>query len=97
MATALQSTFKKKKPSVLKRIRQTERRTAINRANRSRLRNQMKKLREALASGKAEEAGVLLKPTLILIDRMIQKGILHSNTANRHKSRLTRRYNAVKK
>ena len=97
MATALQSTFKKKKPSVLKRIRQTERRTAVNRANRSRLRTQLRKFREALASGKIEEAGALLKPTLSLIDKMIQKGVLHPNTASRQKSRLTKRYNSTKK
>ena len=97
MATALQSTFKKKKPSVLKRIRQTERRAAVNRANRSRLRTQLRKFREALSGGKIEEAGALLKPTLSLIDKMIQKGILHKNTAGRQKSRLTKRYNSAKK
>ena len=97
MATALQSTFKKKKPSVLKRIRQTERRTAVNRNNRSRLRTQIKKLRQAIESGKTEEAAALMKPTLSMIDKMIQKGVLHANTASRQKSRLTRRYNAAQK
>ncbi len=97
MATALSSTYKKKKPSVLKRIRQTERRTTVNRANRSRLRTQIKGFRKAIAAGNAEEAKTLLNPTLSLIDKMIQKGVLHRNTAARYKSRLTTSYNTLAK
>lgn len=97
MATALSSTYKKKKPSVLKRIRQTERRTAVNRANRSRLRTQIKGFRKAIAAGNAEEAKSLLNPTMSLIDKMIQKGVLHHNTAARYKSRLTMSYNTLAK
>ena len=97
MATLIQVKRPAKKPSVLKRIRQTERRTAVNRANRSRLRTEIKKLRKALDEGKAEEAQTLLRPTLRTIDRMIQKGVLHSNTADRYKSRLSRGYNALLK
>lgn len=97
MATLIQVKRPAKKPSVLKRIRQTERRTAVNRANRSRLRTEIKKLRKALDEGKAEEAKTLLRPTLRTIDRMIQKGVLHANTADRYKSRLSRGYNALLK
>ena len=95
MATLLSSNLPKKKPSVLKRIRQTERRTAVNKRNRTRLRTEIKKLRKALDAGKAEDAKTLLRPTLRTIDRMIQKGILRANTASRYKSRLTRSYNAL--
>ena len=95
MATLLSTNLPKKKPSVLKRIRQTERRTAVNKNNRSRLRTEIKKLRKAIDAGKAEDAKTLLRPTLRTIDRMIQKGILRANTASRYKSRLTRSYNAL--
>lgn len=95
MATTIQAKRPRKKKSVLKRIRQTERRTAVNRVNRSRVRTQIKKLRRALESGKAEEARALLQPTLSLIDRSIQKGVLHRNTANRYKSRLHVRVKAL--
>ena len=97
MATALSTTYRKKKPSVLKRIRQTERRAAINKASHSRLRTQIKKLRQAIESGKTDAAASLLRPTLSLIDKMIQKGILHRNPASRQKSPLTRRTNALQK
>jgi len=86
---------KKKKKSVLKRIRQTEHRTTINRRNKVRLRQQIKKFRRALEAGNFAEAQQLLRPTLSLIDKSIQKGILHQNTADRYKSRLTLRYNAL--
>lgn len=91
MATALQPKRKRKARSVLKRIRQTERRAAINRANRSRLRSQVKKLRRALEAGDTARAQELLQPTLSVIDRSIQKGVLHRNTADRTKSRLALR------
>jgi len=97
MATTISPRRKKKKKSVLKRIRQTERRTAINRANKSRLRTQVKWFRQALAAGNLERARELLRPTISLIDRSIHKGVLHANAAARTKSRLLGRYNALVK
>ncbi|HZS45548.1 MAG TPA: 30S ribosomal protein S20 [Blastocatellia bacterium] len=75
--------------SAEKRNRQTERRTEVNRGNRSRLRTEIKKLRTAIDSGNQAEAGKLLSSTLSLIDKSVQKGILHRNAAARHKSRLS--------
>lgn len=95
MATTVSPKSKGKKKSVLKRIRQTERRTATNRANRSRLRTQLRKLRRALDAGQLDQARDLLPPTLSVIDRSIQKGALHPNTAARTKSRLMLRFNAL--
>lgn len=86
---------KRKKKSVLKRIRQTERCAAVNRRNKVRLRLQIKKFRRALGARNLAEAQQLLRPTLSLIDKSIQKGIIHQNTADRYKSRLTLRYNAL--
>ncbi len=80
---------KKKKKSVLKNIRQTERRTAINRANRSAVRTVVKKLQALIAGGKLEEARQLLPKVYTALDRAIQQRVLHENTANRYKSRLT--------
>ena len=76
--------------SAEKRVRQNVKRNAINRANRSKLRTQIKKLRSAL--GHTDKAGSteLLNPTVALIDKMVNKGIIHKNTAARYKSRLTK-------
>jgi len=78
--------------SAIKASRQADLRRSRNRSNRSRLRTQIKKMREALADGKPEEAQALLKPTLSLLDRSVRLGALHRNAADRTKSRLTRQF-----
>ena len=77
--------------SAEKRVRQNEKRRDINRGNRGRLRTGIKKLRAALESGEAGAAQELLPATVSLIDKAVQKGVLHRNAAARHKSRLTAR------
>ena len=76
--------------SAEKRVRQNAKRKEINRSNRSKLRTQIKKLRVALGTTDKKESGVLLGPTISLIDKAVNKGIIHKNTAARHKSRLTK-------
>jgi small subunit ribosomal protein S20 len=83
--------------SALKRIKQTEARTEVNRAHRTRLRHQLRKLRMALEQKDKAAAESLLKPTLALIDHSRHKGVLHANAAARYKSRLTRSVAAVVK
>jgi small subunit ribosomal protein S20 len=75
--------------SAEKRVRQNKKRRAINRSNRSNLRTQTKKLRSSLTSGDKTQSQELLNPTISLIDKAVNKGILHKNTAARYKSRLT--------
>lgn len=87
---------KKKSKSVLKNIRQTGKRTIMNRVNRTRVRSAIRKFRAALASGDAEATQKLLGPTFSEIDQSIRKHILSENTANRYKSRLTLALNAVR-
>lgn len=70
-------------------MRQNEKRRDINRSNRGRLRTGIKKLRAAILSGDGSEAQTLLPQTVSLIDKAVQKGVLHRNAAARYKSRLT--------
>ena len=79
--------------SAEKRARQNEKRRDINRGNRGRLRTGVKKLRTALEGGDAGAARELLPATVSLIDKAVQKGVLHRNAAARYKSRLTARAN----
>ena len=76
--------------SAEKRVRQNEKRNAINRSNRSKLRTQIKKLRTALSAADKNASTELLSPTVALIDKAVNKGIIHKNTAARYKSRLTK-------
>jgi small subunit ribosomal protein S20 len=82
--------------SALKRARQTERRTARNRANTSRLRTQLRDLRESIAKGDKAGAEQVYRQTVSVLDKAIQKGTLHENTASRYKSRLGKRVSAMK-
>lgn len=81
--------------SAEKRDRQNAVRNAINTTHRSRLRSTIKKLRTALASGNAQEAQALLPQTISVIDKSVQKGVLHRNAAARHKARLTGHVNEL--
>jgi small subunit ribosomal protein S20 len=81
--------------SAEKRVRQSEKRRVINRSNRTKVRTYIKKLRTALSSGKDVEQ--VLPETISVIDKAVQKGVLHANAAARYKSRLTVRANQVGK
>lgn len=82
--------------SALKRARQTEKRTARNRANTSRLRGALRELREVIAKGDKQAAEQTYRTTVSALDKAIQKGTLHENTASRYKSRLGARVAAMK-
>ena len=82
--------------SALKRARQTTKRTVRNRANTSRLRGTLRDLRESLAKGDKTVTEQVLRQTVSALDKAVQKGVLHNNTASRYKSRLSARLNALK-
>ena len=96
MAQGQPTKVKKKKKSVLKRAEQSRQRADVNRANRTRVRTLMRRLRTAITAGDATAAGNLLQPAMSAIDRAITKGVLHENTGNRYKSRLSLAYNGLK-
>jgi small subunit ribosomal protein S20 len=82
--------------SALKRARQTETRTQRNRSNTSRLRSALRDLRESLAKDDKAAAQQVFRKTISALDKAVQKGVLHDNTAARYKSRLSARLNALK-
>jgi small subunit ribosomal protein S20 len=82
--------------SALKRARQTEKRTARNRANTSQLRTALRKFRQTLQSGKQADSKAGFAATVSAIDKAVKKGVIHKNTAARYKSRLSARLAAVK-
>jgi small subunit ribosomal protein S20 len=80
--------------SALKRARQTETRTTRNRANKSRLRTSLRQLREAIAGGDTTAIQGSVSSTVSLLDKAVQKGVIHKNTASRYKARLNARVKA---
>jgi small subunit ribosomal protein S20 len=81
-------------PQAKKRARQNERRFAINKARRSRIRTFIRRVDEAIASGDQAAAQTALKELQPELMRGVTKGVLHKNTASRKMSRLAA---AVKK
>ncbi|HEY2002421.1 MAG TPA: 30S ribosomal protein S20, partial [Acidobacteriaceae bacterium] len=63
--------------SSLKRARQTERKTEVNRSNKSRVRGSLRALREALQKGDAKSVTEQYRATVSALDKSVQKGTLH--------------------
>jgi small subunit ribosomal protein S20 len=81
--------------SAKKAARQTIRRTAVNKARRSRMRSAVRKVEEAIASGNKEVAQAALKEAEPIMVRTAQKGMTHRKTASRKVSRLAKRVGAL--
>ena len=81
--------------SSLKRARQTEKKTAINRANKSKLRGTLRAIREAISAGNKDAITTQYRATVSVLDKSVQKGVLHKNTASRYKARLNARVKAA--
>ena len=81
--------------SAEKRIRQTERRTAVNGARVSRIRTFVKKVEVAIATGDKSAAAEAFKQAQPEMQRGVTKGVLHRNTVSRKLSRLSSRIKAL--
>jgi len=82
-------------PGSKKRARQADRRTAVNKSRKSRIRTFIRKVEEAIAGGNQDTAKDALKAAQPEIMRGVTKGILHKNTASRKISRLSARVKAL--
>ena len=82
-------------PQAKKRVRQSERRTAVNKSRRSRIRTFVRKVEEAIASGDQGAARDALRAAQPEIMRGATNGVLHKNTASRKVSRLNHRIKAM--
>jgi small subunit ribosomal protein S20 len=77
--------------SARKATRVIARRTEVNKARRSLLRNSVRKVEEAIASGDRAAASAALKAAEPVIMRAAQRGVVHKNNASRKVSRLAAR------
>lgn len=82
-------------PQSKKRARQSERRLAVNKARRSRIRTFLRKVEEAIASGDKDSAQTALRAAQPELMRGVTKGVFHKNTASRKISRLAARVKAI--
>ncbi|MCR8825399.1 30S ribosomal protein S20 [Pseudosulfitobacter koreensis] len=82
-------------PQAKKRARQNEKRFAINKARRSRIRTYLRKVEEAIASGDKAAAESALRVAQPELMRGVTKGVYHKNTASRKMSRLSSRVKSL--
>ena len=82
-------------PQSKKRARQNEKRFAINKMRRSRIRTYLRRVEEAIASGDSAAAKTALQEAQPEIMRGVTKGVFHKNTAARKMSRLSSRVKAL--
>lgn len=80
----------------IKRIRTSQAARARNRSNRSRLRGEVKDLRELIAGGDQEGAVAALPTTVSTLHKLARKGVIHRRNAARRISRLAKAVNALK-
>ena len=83
--------------SAKKRIRQTARRTVVNRSRLSKIRTSIKDVETAIASGNKAAAEAALRAAQPVIQSGARKSVLPRNTAARKISRLAARVKALKK
>ena len=82
--------------SAKKRIRQTEKRRARNRARKELLKNELKTFNTLITAGSVAKAEEQLNKVVQRLDKVASKSTIHKNTAARKRSRLTKRLNAIK-
>lgn len=82
-------------PSAEKRNRQTERRTDVNGARKSRIRSFVKKVETAIASGDKSAAKEAFAAAAPEMQRGASKGVVHQRTVARKLSRLSARIKAL--
>jgi small subunit ribosomal protein S20 len=75
-------------PGAKKAIRKIERRTAVNKARRSRVRTFLRKFEEAVSAGNVENAKAAFIEAQSELMRAVTKGVVHKNTGSRKVSRL---------
>jgi small subunit ribosomal protein S20 len=81
--------------SALKRVRQDEKRTEFNRRSKTRLRHQIRAIRQLISAKDGAGATKLLPETFSMIDRSAKLGVIKKNTAARYKSKLHLRVKAL--
>lgn len=82
--------------SAVKRLRQNEARRLRNRAVKSAIRTQLRKVHEAVSAGDVEKAEQEFRLAAKKLDRAGQQNVIHRNKASRTKSRLQKRIKAAK-
>ncbi len=83
--------------SAIKRVKTSEKRRLLNASQKSALRTSVKAVEVAVAGNDAPVAKEALLKATRKLDKAATKGLIHKNAANRKKSRLAKKLNALAK
>lgn len=75
--------------SAVKKYKRDEKKRLINKMNRSKMKNKIKKFKKDIEAGNIDEAKKIFPQVISIIDKTVSKGTLHKKTGSRYKSRLT--------
>ncbi|MBD3779023.1 MULTISPECIES: 30S ribosomal protein S20 [unclassified Cellulomonas] len=81
--------------SQIKRIRTNEKARLRNKAVKSELKTYVRRVREAVAGGDKDAAGVALVAASKKLDKAVSKGVIHANQAANKKSALAKAVNTL--
>ncbi|WP_126427774.1 30S ribosomal protein S20 [Brevibacillus marinus] len=81
--------------SAIKRTKQIEKRRLHRASQKSDLRTAIKNFEKAVAANDVELAKQTLRVVVKKLDKAATKGLIHKNAANRRKSRLMKKFNAL--
>ncbi len=82
-------------PSAIKRLKQSQKRRLRNRIAKKVIKTYSKRALEAAAAGEFDKAEADYRFAIAKLDKAGIRRVLHPNTADRRKSRLTREYRAA--
>ncbi|GGN54697.1 MULTISPECIES: 30S ribosomal protein S20 [Oceanobacillus] len=79
--------------SAIKRVRTNDKKRSLNLAKKSDMRTAIKQVEKYVEANDVENAKTALNATIKKIDKVVQKGIIHKNNGERHKTRLIKKVN----
>ncbi|WP_284140456.1 MULTISPECIES: 30S ribosomal protein S20 [unclassified Virgibacillus] len=81
--------------SAIKRVEVNNKKRLQNQSDKSDMRSQIKQVEKFVEAKDVENAQAALRQASKKIDKAVQKGIIHKNTGDRQKSRLTKQVNKL--
>lgn len=81
--------------SAIKRVDINNKKRSANQSQKSEMRTAIKNVEKLIEAKDVETAKVTLKETVKLIDKAVQKGVIHKNSGNRQKARLMKKINNI--
>lgn len=81
--------------SAIKRVKVTDKKNLRNRMIKSQVKTAIKKFDVAIVANDAQNAKVAFEAAVSAVDKAAAKGVMHKNAANRNKSRMAARLNAI--